>query len=316
MTRSLLHIGYHKTGTNWLQEQLFGDARTGYRWLGKQPLSHPVHTLVRARPLDFDPGAVRAAFEPLLADAERAELLPVVSFPRLSGHPYSGGYDSKLIADRLAEVFSEARVLIVVREQRSMIVSVYKQYVNAGGEAPLGRFLQPAKQREWRLPRFDYGHFAYDRLIAYYRSLFGADSVLVLPYEQLVRDGPSFVRAIGRFAGRELPEEVLGALPFHVRSNSAQTALGIAIARPLNRFRRSSDLNPAPLLESSLLTKAGRRIRRADLVGSRVTRGIAVQAERRLKDAVAAAVGDRYVASNNETVRMTGLDLGALGWRV
>jgi len=316
MTRPLLHIGYHKTGTNWLQEQLFGDPRSGYRWLGKRPLSHPVHTLVRARPLDFDPAAVRAEFEPLLADAERADLVPVVSFPRLSGHPYSGGYDSKLIADRLAAVFPEGRILIVVREQRSMIVSVYKQYVSAGGEARLESFLQPATQREWRLPRFDYDHFAYDRLIAYYRGLYGSDDVLVLPYEQLVRDGPAFVRAIARFAGREIPDEVLDQLPFQVRSNSAQTALGIALARPLNRFRRGSDLNPAPLFESKVLTRAGRRVRRADLLGSPLTRRAAEQAEQRLKDAVAAEVGDRYVASNNETVRMTGLDLRALGWRV
>ena len=69
MAPPLLHIGYHKTGTNWLQEELFGNPRTGYRWLGKQPLTHPVHTLVRARPLDFDAAAVRAEFEPLLADA-------------------------------------------------------------------------------------------------------------------------------------------------------------------------------------------------------------------------------------------------------
>ena len=61
----------------------------------------------------------------------------MVSFPRLSGHPYSGGYDSRMIADRVAEVFPEARILIVIREQRSMIVSTYKQYVNAGGEARL-----------------------------------------------------------------------------------------------------------------------------------------------------------------------------------
>jgi Sulfotransferase family len=316
MAPPLLHIGYHKTGTNWLQEELFGDPRTGYRWLGKQPLTHPVHTLVRARPLDFDPAAVRAEFGPMLTEAERAGKLPVVSFPRLSGHPYSGGYDSKLIADRLAEVFPEARVLIVVREQRSMIASVYKQYVNAGGEARIESFLQPAKQREWRVPGFDYGHFAYDRLIGHYRSLYGADDVLVLPYEQFVRDPPGFVRAVARFAGREIPEQVLDRLPFDVRSNSAQSALGIGIARPLNRFRRRSDLNPQPLWESQLLARAGRRIRRADLLGSPLTHRLAAQAEQRLKDAVAAAVGERYVASNQETVRMTGLDLGAFGWQV
>ncbi len=316
LTRPLVHIGYHKTGTNWLQEELFGDPRTGYRWLGKQPLTHPVHTLVRARPLDFDAAAVRAEFEPMLADAERERLVPVVSFPRLSGHPYSGGYDSKLIADRLAEVFPDARILIVIREQRSMIASVYKQYVNAGGEARLASFLQPAKQREWRVPGFDYGHFAYDRLIGHYRSLYGADNVLALPYEQFAGDAPAFVQAIAGFAGRDIPADVLAALPFHVRSNSAQSALAIGIARPLNRFRRRSDLNREPLWESRLLSDIGGRIRRADLLGSRLTRDAAMRAEQRLREAVAAAVGDRYAASNRETMDMTGLDLRGYGWQV
>jgi hypothetical protein len=101
---------------------------------GKAALTHPVHTLVRARPFDFDAATVRSEFEPMLADAEREGLLPIVSFPRLSGHPYSGGYDSRPIADRIAQVFPEARILIVIREQRSTIVSTYKQYVHAGGE--------------------------------------------------------------------------------------------------------------------------------------------------------------------------------------
>jgi Sulfotransferase family len=316
VTLPLVHIGYHKTGTNWLQEELFGDPRTGYRWLGKQPLTHPVHTLVRARPFDFDPAAVRSEFEPMLAEAERDGLLPVVSFPRLSGHPYSGGYDSRQIADRIAQVFPEGRILVVIREQRSMIVSTYKQYVNAGGEAKLGHFLQPSKQREWRVPGFDYGHFAYDGLIGHYRSLYGADTVLVLPYEQFVADGPGFVEAIARFAGREIPADAIARLPFDVRSNKAQSALAIEVARPLNRFRRRSDLNPEPLFESRLLSKAGTRIRRADLLASPATRKLARGSEQRLRDYVAAAVGTRYVPSNGETMRMTGLDLGALGWQV
>jgi sulfotransferase family protein len=316
LTPALVHVGYHKTGTNWLQEELFGNPRTGYRWLGKQPLTHPVHTLVRARPFDFDAAAVRAEFEPMLRDAQNAGLLPVVSFPRLSGHPYSGGYDSRMIADRVAEVFPRARILIVIREQRSMIVSTYKQYVNAGGEARLEHFLQPAKQREWRVPGFDYGHFAYDRLLGHYSSLFGGDNVLVLPYEQFVRDARGFVEAIARFAGRELPAEVLEELPFARRSNAGQSALAVGVARPLNRFRHRSDLNLEPLFESRLLSRTGTRIRRADLLGSPLTRRAAVRSETRLRETVAAAVGNRYVASNGDTIRMTGLDLGAFGWQV
>ena len=49
MTPILIHIGYHKTGTQWFRHRLFSERRTGYYWLGKDPVTHPVKQLVRAR---------------------------------------------------------------------------------------------------------------------------------------------------------------------------------------------------------------------------------------------------------------------------
>ena len=51
--------------------------------------------------------------------------VPVISHERLSGYPHSGGHDSKEIAHRLAAVFPNAKVVIVIREQKSMILSNY-----------------------------------------------------------------------------------------------------------------------------------------------------------------------------------------------
>jgi len=311
----LVHIGYHKTGTNWLQEEVFGDPSTGYRWLGKRPLTHPVHRLVRDRPLEFDAGALREEFEPMLRSAEDAGLVPVVSFPRLSGHAFSGGYDSQELADRLAAVFPESRVLIVIREQRSMIVSAYKQYVPAGGVCTVERFIA-ADPESRRVPRFDFGHFAYHRLIRYYQSLFGRDSVLVLPYEQFVRDGRGFVAAIGQFAGRAIPDEVLDALPYGTRSNRAQSALAVELSRPLNLFGPRSDLNPAPVFQSRLLFSLAKQIRRLDPSTMPALRERAAHSESELRRIVDEDVGDRYVESNRTTAELTGIDLAAFGWLV
>jgi hypothetical protein len=313
MSPVLVHIGYHKTGTNWLQAVFFGDDSTGYRWLGKRPATHPVHRLIRDRPLDFNPAATRSEFEPLIEEAETAGLVPVISFPRLSGHPYSGGYDSKEIADRVKAVFPDARILIVIREQRSMIASTCKQYVAAGGVAAPEDFLDPATERGWRVPGFDFAHFEYHRLIGYYRSLYGPDAVLALPYEQFVEDAPGFIQAIAHFAGHPVPEDVLARLPYANRSNQAQSALTIAVSRPLNRFGRRSDLNPTPLVESKLLSTLAKRVRRTD-VRSPVTRALAARSEERLRNIVREAIGDRYVESNRATAEMIGVDLAAYGW--
>jgi len=316
MTPILVHVGFHKTATNWLQAVFFGDPATGYRWLGKRPLTHPVHRLVRDRPVEFDAAAVQAEFEPLVADARAADLVPVVSFPRLSGHPYSGGYDSKEIADRVQAVFPEARILIVIREQRSMIVSTCKQYVSAGGLSTPGQLLTRTRAQTWRVPGFDLAHFEYDRLIRYYRSLYGPEAVLVLAYEQFVRDGRGFISAIARFAGRPVSDELLDGLPYGQRSNQALSALAAAATRPLNRLGPRSDLNPAPLFESRVVFGLAKALRGSDLPSAPPLRPLAARSERRLRRAVEEAVGERYVESNRATRELTGLDLAAYGWMV
>jgi sulfotransferase family protein len=316
MTSVLVHIGYHKTATNWFQEPFFGDPASGYQWLDKRPRTHPLHRLIRDRPLTFDATAVREAFEPLLQKAEAAGLVPVLSSPRLSGHAYSGGYDSKELADRLKQVFPDGRILIVIREQRSMVASTYKQYVKAGGSCSLKHFLDPNMKLGFRVPAFDYGHFEYDRLIAYYQSHYGPENVLALPYEQFVRDGRGFVETVAEFAGRPVPDDVLDRLPYTKRFNQGPSALGMTIARPLNRLGARSDMNPAPLVEWHAVRGLRNRFLRADLLRWPVVRGLAGRRESRYRRLVEDAVGDRYVQSNRTTAELTGMDLAEYGWMV
>jgi hypothetical protein len=311
----LVHIGYHKTGTKWLRGSLFRDPATGYGWLPKD--SPPIRALVRTRPLDFDAEETRKQLEPLVAEKEAAGLLPVICWGRLAGQAFSGGHDEKEIADRLKAVLPDARVLAVIREQRSMIVSTYKQYVKAGGAAPLRAFLRPTDEQGWRVPSFDFEYFEYHRLLGYYQSLFGADSVLVLPYEQLVSDRRGFVNRVAEFAGRPVPDAVLARMLKTKRTNPAQAALVIGATRALNRFGPRNELNPAPLLDSkriaALATQVRKRVDPAEVPGARA---LAERSEQRLRRAVGEIVGDRYAESNRITSELFGLDLASYGWPV
>jgi hypothetical protein len=311
----LVHIGYHKTGSNWLQRHLFGNRRTGLRWIGKSGADHPVRELVRALPFQFEADAVRAQLEPLIAQIEAESMLPVVSYERLSGHPFSGGHDSEQIAHRLKEVFPDARVLVVIREQRSMIVSTYKQYVKAGGPCSLRRFLAPPRSRSMRVPWFDLAYFEYEHLLRHYQALFGEERVLALAFEQFVRDAPSFVQAIGRFVGIPLDDEILATLPFGSRSNPALPAVEIAVKRRRNHLFTRSELNPAPLLASRFAKRAARLATAPPLVGL-VPRPLADRREAALRREAAELVGDRYRESNRATARLTGIDLGSYDWPV
>jgi hypothetical protein len=308
----LVHVGFHRTGAGWLARFVFGAPASGYRCLGGD--SNPVRRVVDDRLFEFDPDAARDELAPLLEDARAAGLLPVVCWPRLSGHPYSGGYDSKEIADRLKAVFPDARVLIVIREQCSMIVSTVKQFVAAGGVMSVSHFLE--RTDENRVPLFDFAHFEYDHLIRYYRSLYGEDNVLALPYEQLARDGRAFVSVIARFAGRDVSEETLDRLPYAHRTNQAPPAIAAAVTRPLNRLGPRSEVNPTPLLGSAIPRPLTNGLRHRGLWRLPPLRGMAADAEAKLRRYVETTIGDRYVASNRATADLTGTDLREYGWRL
>jgi hypothetical protein len=309
----LIHVGYHKTGSGWLRRYFFGHPQTSFAWLGKGPERQRVRRLVTARPFEFDAGAFRSGFEALVRPVEARGLSPVLSLERLSGHPFSGGYDAKEIADRLAAVFPEGRVLAVLREQRSMVLSTYKHYVRSGGASSLGDFLAQPQTPSMRVPLFDLRHFEYHHLLRYYRGLFGPDRVLVLTYEQFVRDPATFLGAISAFAGRPLAPEVLATVPVETRSNPSPSATAIGLSRRINSLGgRRTEVDPAPLFRSRLLAKAARRAERARFVPRRLD----ARNEARLRQVVAEAIGDRFVQSNRATAELTGIDLAAYGWMV
>jgi hypothetical protein len=308
----ILHIGYHKTATSWLQRHLFSNPRSGLQTIGKVGDDHPVRQLVRAHALGFDAAAHRARLETLLGPIREEGLVPVVSWERLSGHAVSGGFDSKELADRLHAVFPEGKVLAVIREQRGVIVSTYKQYVMAGGRARVEEFLEPPPSRNMRLPRFDLRFYEYEHLLGHYQSLFGRDAVLVLPYDQFTLQPADFVAAICAFAGRPASDRLLSSLPYRDVRRQSHTALELSIRRRGNAFGRS-ELNPAPALDSKLLRrvmKTAEHAARGRLVPERTR----AKREASLRETVDRIVGDRFRESNRRTAELTGLDLAGYGW--
>jgi Sulfotransferase family len=311
----LIHIGYHKTGSSWLQRFVFaGKAGAGFTRFSKGR-DGPINTLiVSPNALDFDAQAARTEFSELIRGADERGLSPVVSSERLSGHPFTGGYDSKDLAERLAAVFPDGRVLIVIREQREAVLSTYRQYVKAGGPWSLRQFLDPPVDTRTRIRLFDPSHFAYHRLIETYQRLYGAERVLVLPYELLRSEPGRFVTSIAQFAGPALPEGFVESLPVDVRPNLASSTAATRSKRIVNRLVARSDLNPAPVIAAPRLESLARR--RIDFVDRLIPSFISSRLERRDREAVDRAVSDRFEDSNRATSELCRLDLAGYGYSV
>lgn len=240
--RPLVHIGYHKTASTWLQRQIF-QPRMGFRPLLEQ--AQVDQMLITPHDLDFDYARTAATLATKLKSVENS-LTPVLSSENLTGHPFFGGRDSAALAKRLRSVVPNATILMVVRSQATILPSVYMQYLKRGGVQKPASFFSGSSGVNY--PGFELQHFEFDRLFALYQSLFS--SVLVLTYEMLLRDPRGFAKELLSQAGCDpcpLDDQQLR------RVSPSPSTRAAPLLRTANHFRRSV-LNPAPLIP---LTREG-----------------------------------------------------------
>ena len=242
MTEVVFHIGFHKTATTWLQSQYFAkhpDIRLLADW--RQPSGDEfLRRIIGSSDRNYNAGLAQATLHARLkASQEQHASVGVISAERLSGHPFSGGYDNFRIAERLFACVPNAKVIAVVRNQFDMISSVYKQLVNEGYR---GNCRSLITQTTWKGTAFTAEMYEYDLLISKYRSLFGEEKVLFTNYEFLRDKRAAFLAALSQFL--EIPDKV--PCDQMKKVNESMSDRRFAALRILNQWRRT-ELNPFPI---------------------------------------------------------------------
>ena len=304
----LLHVGLHKTGSTWLQRNLFTCPARGF-CQHSEPRHALVERLVIQHSLSFNAEETRAIYAPALENARRDGRTLVLSHERLSGYPSSGSHDAALIAQRLRATFPEGRVLIVFREQRSLIRSMYSQHITDGGVESLRRFLDRPEPKLGRKPSFCLEQYEFDRLIAMYDGLFGPDRVLAIPVELLASQPQQFADCVTAFCG--LAGKPIGSFS---RSNEQRPLLMQQVQRPLNMLFYHNELSPGALIHLPRFHKRYARLRPLfDYISPRF---LERWTEERLRSAIERHVGNQYAASNRRTEALTGLALSDFGYAI
>ncbi len=307
---TLIHIGYHKTASTWLQTHILDNPETLLkRFFSKKDIRD---FIVLPHSLDFNSKAVRTHHLKLMKQAIETENLSedtisVISSERLSGHPHSGGYDSKEIADRLKACFPDGKVLIVIREQKSAISSCYLQYVKYGGTCSIKDYIKPPKRGLPVIPLFKFEHFDYVKLIQYYRTLFGEDKVLVIPYELFKDDPQKFYTHIVEFSGAKRLKEI----PFGNVTNKRLSYLMSKFARQANKLFVKTTLNPsAPSSEYFSNNTIGFFM----VLDRLVPKFIKKICDKSLDKYIESQVGERFLEGNKELQKIVNFDLSKYGY--
>lgn len=299
---ALVHIGYPKAASSAIQEFL---GKHGQLHYVAGPSRQACRRLLIEGRLTYDKAAAVEVFSNEGNAATRAGKVLTLSHERLSGNAHSGHYDALDIADRLRGLLPMARILIVIREQITMISSIYKQYVRIGGVRSFAHYSMPG--RDGRIPFFNWRSYEYDLLIDYYRSLFGKSQVHILLFEDLQRDPEGFFRSIADIAGVDFPK---GFDPRRVVNPGIPDRL-VEYQRRLNFFTptvpSSSVRDPNPLQTPALRWLASVALRLCPGNGRYSEKSLLLQE-------VAALVGNRYRPSNLRLSRLLGRDLASLGY--
>ena len=191
--RLLIHIGYHKTATTWMQKLLFLPVHGYYPLANHDQVSEHI---TAPHGLRFDP----APMQRLIAVGLKAvppNSVPVVSSELMCGNPFFGGRESDIYAERLKAIAPNSRILISIRAQLRILPSIYMQYLTRGGTMSCKQFFQEKASRGYF--GFDLTHFEYDQLVALYQRLFGAENVYVLPQESIATDMEAAALRLAQF---------------------------------------------------------------------------------------------------------------------
>jgi hypothetical protein len=305
----LIHVGYPKALSSWMQKWLFTPQNGFCKTLDSLTLQL---FLIDATPFTFQPDKARNWVEKTLKETPgSANLQQVITGESLVGHTHCGGYNAKTNADRLKELYPQAKILIVVREQKATIRSLYKTFIIWGMPHSIDRILKPVEPN--MSPQFHLDFLCYDLLVSYYQYLYGKDQVLVLPYEAFVENGADFLNRIFTFCGMENSAAKIKKLPISRFVNRGQTLLNLLIERWRNYFFLSTPFNYSGWFKP---TEASLRRRIARSKKNPFPAFMDNWFESGFRRKVEQQCDRQFAASNRRLQELTGLDLEKYGYEL
>ena len=192
MNQIYFHIGFHKTGSTWLQKKVF-TSNNGFNLLNDfvTPWKDPIIKYLVYTEFDkFKPSKLNV----LVKNKYRENQINIISAERLSGHPLSDHLDTKIIAKKISLSFPNAFIIIVTRDLNSFINSTYKQVVKRGYPENFKKYL--LRYNSSNDKKF---YFNNENTVKYYKNIFGNNNILELKFDDFKNEKDHFLNALSDF---------------------------------------------------------------------------------------------------------------------
>lgn len=243
-----LHVGLMKTGSTFLQRQVIPKLGIHHFSDPKRIEPGPEGALNPLLTMKWNKTAADEAKETILRILKSQEKSiglsgekTLLSSEALVGNPLLGHLNQEQVADMIKDTFPNAKILLTLRRQDDFAESLYVQTIHNYRWGSVGDFLSrdegkfgPYKYKDWRVnPQISVLDLDWNEVVDLYTERFGAENVLVLPYELLVENRAGFIEQWCKFIGCAVPTDIDWK-----NENRSYSKVSFFIARLLNRFVR------------------------------------------------------------------------------
>lgn len=227
----IVHIGFHKTGTTFLQNNVFTKIE------GIKYYSH-MHCATFFKDI-----MMKSNFEFRLSE-NKYNLIEkeLYSFESLVGI-FGLGYNAYEIARNLKDIGFK-KIIISIRNQKSCFESIYRQYIQQGG------VMKPKDFFDEKNKFFRWDYLNYHCLISYYIELFGVENIFIILQENLLKKTSLVVENLSTFVGHDILyiDQAKSS-----KSNKSLSSLSIKILRFINHFTYN-EYRPSNILCNRITT--------------------------------------------------------------
>lgn len=246
MSVKIVHIGYPKTGSTYLQKVIFPQFKE-LDFIDFHTCVKLFEDIIYLDDLDFDQAKTKES----LTNYQGKSLF---SQEALTGAPFTfKGLNRSQIPNRLYQLGFK-KIVITIRNQPEILDSLYRQYVYQGGVMKFKDFLNLDGKWNHYLRAFNLDYLKYDRLITKYINLFGDENVLILPQEILKNDPEAYLKSLSEFIESEVPKQ-----PIHKSANESLTNMSTNLLRFINHFTFNSQ-RPNQLINNQFSTKTIKKV--------------------------------------------------------
>lgn len=142
----------------------------------------------------------------------------------ISNEGFTSFVSPVLLAKRLKKSFGDIKILIVLRNQKSILLSHYLHDIKIGYVASFDKWL------DIQFANFRYKFFQYSHSIECYQKQFGVDNVKVVLFEELFNREK--ITEILEFT--EFPTDGIEDINYNLKVNAAHSPLSLRLNRLLN----------------------------------------------------------------------------------